>query len=50
MAVCRRLEEGRVEGDTLNVEGASDMGEVDLDRLFVDILGNNCMLEGFVGS
>lgn len=48
MPLCRRLEECRGEGDALNVDG--DIGEVDLDRLLVDILGKNCVLEGFVGN
>jgi hypothetical protein len=48
MPLCRRLEECRGESDELNVDG--DIGEVDLDRLLVDILGKNDVLEGFVGS
>lgn len=49
MPLCRRLEECRGEGVALNVEGASEIGEVDLGRLFVDILGKNGVLEGFDG-
>lgn len=41
MTLCRRLEEGLGADERLNGEGASDMGEVDLDRQFVDILGKS---------
>lgn len=48
MPLCRRLEECRGEGDELNVDG--DIGEVDRDRLLVDILGKNDVLDGFEGN